>query len=210
MTALSSLAPSPTLGQALTSYRRRSGFPPDGGASERLSWVRLGPLALPLPNPPARQVALVRHDAHHVLLDQDASLRGEAVVAAFELGSGCGGVWVAWVLQPQALVAGLLCPRLTVEALALGRRSANFYRQLDPSQWLDTPLVALRRRLLPDAPPEPGWGDLLRCLAWGALGGLMLLLVAALLALPLLLLWPLSLWQGARLTARAQGAVAGA
>lgn len=210
MTALSSLAPSPTLDRALAAYRLRSGFPPDGGASERLSWVLLGPLALPLPNPPARQVALVRHDAHHVLLDQDASLRGEAVVAAFELGSGCGRVWVAWLLQPQAMVAGLLCPRRTVEALALGRRSANFYRQLDPAEWLDTPLAELRRRLLPATRPEPGWGDVLRCLAWGALGALMLLLVAALLAPPLLLLWPLSLWQGARLTARAEGAVADA
>lgn len=209
MTALSSLAPSPTLGQALARYRREAGFPPDGGASERLSWVRLGPLALPLPNPPARQVALIRHDAHHVLLDQDASLPGEAVVAAFELGSGCGRVWVAWVLQPQALTAGLLCPRRTVEALALGRRSANFYRQLDPAEWLDTPLAELRRRLLPATTPEPGWGDALRCLAWGALGALMLLLVAAALLPPLLVLWPLSLWQGARLAAREGAAACG-
>ena len=79
------------LRDALAQHYVNHGLPADGGAHEPYWRLRAGPLAIPIPNPPARQRVLFYHDANHVLTGYNTVFtEGEMTIAAFELGNGCG------------------------------------------------------------------------------------------------------------------------
>lgn len=177
----------PTMAEAVAEYRRANGFPEDGGAGERVAKVKLGPLVMPVPNIRARAEALPRHDLHHTLLGCDSSFRGEAIVGAWEVAAGCGRFWVATFFGAQAAFHGLfVCPRETVRAFALGRRSRTLYHGPWDDRWLATRRSELRARLLPAEAPRPGLADLALYLAWAGLGLLFVALFLAAIALPTL------------------------
>src|SRR5262249_43819635 len=139
-----------TVRQARADYFRRAGFPPDGGETQR--WVVLRVAGVPfsaIPNIAARKRTVKLHDIHHVLTGYDTSWTGEAEIGAWELGSGCRRHWVAWVLNIQAMILGLLiAPRRTWRAFQRGRRSGNLYGSatLDESL-LDLTVDELRREV---------------------------------------------------------------
>ena len=141
---------SQTVRDARADYFRRAGFPSDGGDAQR--WVILRVRGVPVsafPNFAARRRSVKLHDVHHVLTGYDTSWIGEAEIGAWELGSGCRRHWVAWVLNAQAMVLGLLiAPRRTWRAFVRGRRSGNLYgsASLDESL-LDRTVGDLRREV---------------------------------------------------------------
>lgn len=177
-----------TVREARAEYYRVIGIPEDGGASQWVGRADFGPLTLYVPNFSARVAALQRHDLHHILLGADTSMRGEARVAGFETGAGCGRFWVAWFLEPQALAWGLfLNPRETFRSFRLGRRSSSLYHGEFSSDWLDLSVDDLRARVLNTGPGRSGdiaWFVLFSCL--GLIG--LLVSIFSLLA-PFLILW---------------------
>lgn len=163
--------PDVSVREARSQYYADNGLPPDGGESQAFARADFGPLVLFVPNFAARRAALARHDLHHIALDADTSLRGEAIVGGWEVGSGCGRFWVAWFLEPQAMAWGLIrCPKRTLEAFAMGRRSRSLYTQPFGDNWLDVTVSDLRRRLLPDGPTAPSRADLALFVPWAVLG----------------------------------------
>ncbi len=91
---------STTVTEALARHYAEHGLPPDGGESERWFRIRIGPLVLPLPNPPARRRAVFYHDVNHVLTGYNTVFSdGEMVIAGYELGSGCGPFGIAWLIN---------------------------------------------------------------------------------------------------------------
>lgn len=136
-----------------------------------VEWVRLGPVPIPIPNPPARRRALLLHDLHHALTGYRTDWRGEWQISGWEVGGGLHRDAVAWTFCLMGLTAGLVaCPRLTVRAFARGRRGRTLFGQ---------DVAAVDRLTLAeghvfcgtDAPPAPvTGGDVVRAVAWGLLG----------------------------------------
>jgi hypothetical protein len=115
--------------EALTRLYAAYQLPPDGGARDAWFRVRLGPLSLPLPNPPARQRAVFIHDVNHILTGYNATFSdGEMFIAAFEVGTGCGRVWVAWFLNLALLAFGAVTrPRAVFLSFVRGRQARSLY-----------------------------------------------------------------------------------
>lgn len=120
---------SATVDDALTRYYETHGLPPDGGAHEAWFHVQLGPLHIPLPNPPARRRAVFYHDVHHLVTGYDTVFSvGEIRIAAFEVGASCGRVWVAWLLNLGLMAVGIFVrPRDAFRAFRRGRGSGSLY-----------------------------------------------------------------------------------
>jgi hypothetical protein len=118
-----------TLDEALRRLYEAHDLPSDGGESARWFHVKIGPVSIPLPNPPARQRAVFIHDVNHVLTGYNAVFSdGEMSIAAFEVGAGCGRVWVAWLLNLALMALGAIArPGLVLRAFVRGRRSESLY-----------------------------------------------------------------------------------
>jgi hypothetical protein len=118
-----------TLDEALRRLYGAHGLPSDGGESSKWFHVRIGPVSIPLPNPPARQRVLFIHDTNHVLTGYNARFSdGEMSIAAFEVGAGCGRAWVAWFFNLMLLALGAFVrPRAVLHAFVRGRRSESLY-----------------------------------------------------------------------------------
>jgi hypothetical protein len=94
----------------------------DGGYADRWFRIKLGPLFIPLPNIKARVEAVKIHDVHHLLTGYRADWKGEVEIAGWELASGCGRYWVAWLLNGGSFLIGLfLYPRALFAAFRRGR-----------------------------------------------------------------------------------------
>ncbi len=136
-----------TLRAARDRYFAENGFDERSYAS---AWVRLeaGPVPLFFPNTGARVRAVRFHDLHHALTGYGTSWTGEAEIGAWEIASGCGRHWIAYLLNLQAMAIGLfLSPRRVWEAFRRGRHSGNFYRCEFEGIDLDRPADAYREAL---------------------------------------------------------------
>ena len=144
-----------TLREARAQYFANSGFAPDGGYNDR--WVVLKAGGIPVsafPNTKARVRAVRFHDLHHVLTAYDTTWAGEAEIGAWELASGCGRHYPAWLLNMTAVAIGIvLWPRRVIAAFQRGLRSGNLYRDEFTEDLLDRTVGQLRERLnlQPDA-----------------------------------------------------------
>ena len=172
-----------TVGETLRDYLREQGLPEDGGAD--LAWVHLkvGPIPLAFPNISARRDAVRYHDVHHVVTGYQTDWAGEAEIGAWEVASGCGCYWVAWLLNSGALGFGaVLWPRRTFCAFVRGRNTRNVYREPYAPVLLED-VAALRLRLGLEQPvPKATLRDMAWYLVWIAVGlGWMVLLPLALL-----------------------------
>ncbi len=136
---------------ARASYFSANGIPLDGGIHDKWARYKIGPFTLiGFPNFRHRMEAILRHDLHHIVLNLDTSSLGEGLIAAWELGSGCGRYWISWCMEPQALWWGILmAPRKTFSLFILGRRSRNFFHETVPENFLDLSVGHLRKQLLP-------------------------------------------------------------
>jgi hypothetical protein len=163
-------------------------LPPDGGAHEAWFRVRLGPLSIPLPNPPARQRAVFIHDVNHILTGYNATFSdGEMSIAAFEVGTGCGRVWVAWFLNLALLALGaVLRPRAVFRAFVRGRQARSLYVHATDRPALRAMTVGAIRRMiqLDEHPRAPRSTDYVQYglwvgISWLAIVGAVALIVAA-------------------------------
>jgi len=83
----------------------------------KLFWIKL-------PNIANRREAVRFHDLHHVLTEYETGLVGEAEIGAWEIASGCGKYYSAWILNTGSLLYGIfLCPRKVYKAFKRGRKS---------------------------------------------------------------------------------------
>lgn len=182
--------PELTLREARSRYFIDNDFGAEGNYDQRWVKVSLGPIPFAFPNSAGRVRAVRYHDLHHVLTGYSTTLRGEAEIGAWELGSGCRSMPAAWVLNVLALAIGLLVDRRAVAAAyARGRHSENLYGLRFDDALLERPLGEQRRRLgLDRAPPSAGRGDRVAFGIHAAVGVAMLLGVAGLLAAPLVVL----------------------
>jgi hypothetical protein len=141
------MIPAPTVADALAAYFEANGFPSDGGYSDPLFTVKVGPLRVALPNTRGRRRAVRFHDLHHIITGHQTNLRGEAENAAWELGGGSGKNLAAWMLALMALGPGSLCwPRSTWQAFVAGRRSGNLYG-VDYQELINSTVGELRHQL---------------------------------------------------------------
>jgi hypothetical protein len=159
-----------TLAEALAEQYKSHGLPPDGGVSAPTFLAHIGPLKIPLPNPPARKQAVFFHDTNHVLTGYDTVFSsGEMAIAGFEIGSGCGRYWMAWLINLGMFALGLLfVPGAMFRAFVRGSRSSSIYRRPeDRTVLLNFTVSELRQLASLDrdaAPPRPV--ERLRFLAW--------------------------------------------
>lgn len=140
-------ADSERIREARRTYFETAGFAADGGYGDK--WVLLkarGVTLFAFPNTAARVRSVKLHDLHHVLTEYDTSWEGEAEIGAWELASGCGRHYPAWVLNAGAVVIGMLiCPRRVLRAFRRGRRSGNLYSSQFSDELLDRTVGELRR-----------------------------------------------------------------
>ncbi len=136
-----------TLREGREAYFRAYGFSEQSYSDDWVS-LRAGPFRFGFPNTKARQQAVRRHDLHHVLTGYPATWTGEAEIAAWELASGCGRFYAAWVLNLAAAGIGIvIAPSAVVKAWRKGRGERNLYGREWDESWLGARLGEMRRDL---------------------------------------------------------------
>lgn len=170
MSDVPSYDPNQTLGACRLAFRGGHEFADEDQPA--IEWVKLGPLPVPIPNPPARHRALKLHDLHHVLTGYGTDWPGEFEISGWEVGAGLGGDAVAWTFCTGGTLAGLFrCPRRTVQAYVRGRQCRSLLG-LD-HRAVDRLTVAEGHALCGTDEtdvPEPTAGDWLRVMGWGVVG----------------------------------------
>jgi hypothetical protein len=159
----------------------------DGGHSS--SYVRIEltkKILLYIPNFDARRKAVFKHDIHHIATGYTSTFKGETEISAWEIASGCRHYWVAWVLDMQAIMIGMLFNPLGVyKAFVKGRRTKNLYNDaFADEQLMDMPLSEIKESLLLTNYPQKKKGNLIDLILFL----LMLLLGVVYAALSLVLL----------------------
>jgi hypothetical protein len=117
-----------TIEEALKVYFSKYHFA-DGGYHDKYFKIKIGPLKLPFPNTKSRVTAVKFHDIHHLLTEYTAFWKGEVEIGGWELASGCGNHFVAWLLNSGSFGIGLfLYPRSLFRAFMMGRTvKTNLY-----------------------------------------------------------------------------------
>jgi hypothetical protein len=149
-----------TLAAARALYFEKNGFGADGGYRKRWVPVKVGPAEFVIPNTAGRVRSVPLHDLHHIVTGYPTSIEGEALIGAWELGSGCSDHFAAWYLNANVFAYGLvLAPRELWRAFVRGRRSKNLYGQEFDLGMLAGTVGELRDRLEVDSPHEAHAGD---------------------------------------------------
>jgi hypothetical protein len=101
----------------------------NGGYDLKWFKIKVGSIFIPLPNTKDRIAAVKIHDIHHVLTEYTATLKGEAEIGAWEIASGCGKYYVAWLLNFGSFFYGMFFfPKPLLKAFLHGRKcKTNFY-----------------------------------------------------------------------------------
>ena len=166
------------VGDALAAYYVAHELPADGGATDPVFHVRIGPFSVPLPNPPGRRRAVVFHDVNHLVTGYNTTFSdGEVVIAGFEVGAGCGPYWIVWYINLSMMALGIVFrPRDVFASFVRGRRSASIYRHgADPSTLSLMSVAEVRTLLELDRQPEPvGRADRAAFAAWGVVAAVVL------------------------------------
>jgi hypothetical protein len=137
-----------SLREARAQYFRENGLEPDGGYSRRWVKLQVGTIPMWFPNTDARRRAVWLHDLHHIVTGYDTSWIGEAEIAAWELGGGCGDYYAAWLLNAAAAIIGLLItPHRVWRAFIRGKHSCNLYNLNVDEHCLDETVDTMRKRL---------------------------------------------------------------
>ncbi len=141
--------------EARTAYFEDNGFGEDGGYGKPTVTVTVFGIPWPVPNTAGRKKAVVFHDMHHLVTGYATNNLGEAEIGAWELGSGCWDVRVAWVLNTLSLSLGVFKnPARVFRAFVRGRQSANLYGR-DAKTLLLRDVEDVRDELGLDAPVGP-------------------------------------------------------
>lgn len=132
-------------------YLADNGFSTAGYTAPTFALLLLG-RQIRLPNPPARQAAIARHDLHHVLLGYGTDYPGEAEISAWELRCGCTTPFLYFINLLALSIGLLVAPRRVWRAWRSARGGCTLYRaDIDYAAALDMRVLDLRRRLgIPD------------------------------------------------------------
>lgn len=129
--------------EALAAWRARSGqpvAPPGPPPWFRLFWVKVGPIAVPVPHPGQ----LAWHDLHHLVLGYRTDLVGEMEISAFELRTRPRTTMVFLLCVAGVLTGMLWAPRRTLAAWRRGAGARNLYgAELAYEAVLEWPVSAL-------------------------------------------------------------------
>lgn len=134
---------------ALQSYFAKYHFA-EGGYRKKYFTIKLGPLYIPFPNIKARVDAVKIHDIHHIVTGYNADYKGEAEIGAWEIASGCGKYWVAWILNLGSFIIGMLFyQRALLQAFLDGRKVKNslYYNTIYNDALLDQSVGELRNKI---------------------------------------------------------------
>jgi len=104
----------------------------NGGYNLKWFKIKIGFIYIPLPNTKDRIAAVKIHDIHHLITEYEANLQGEAEIAGWEIASGCGKYYVAWILNFASFFYGMFFfPMLMFHAFMRGRKcKTNFYHNI--------------------------------------------------------------------------------
>jgi len=159
----------------------------DGGYLDRWVKFKIGPFRLWLPNTKARVAAVRFHDIHHVLTGYETTWTDEAAIAAWEVASGCGRHYAAWLLNLAAMAIGLgISFKSVTRAFWRGRYSRNLYGSNFDENLLTLTVGALRKQLDLDLRSDrPRTIDRVVFVAWSVVSILTLILIAAIYLSPI-------------------------
>lgn len=142
----------------------------DGGYNDRFFKIKVtGSLYIPLPNIKARLNAVKIHDIHHLVTGYNAFYKGEAEIGAWEIGSGCGRYWVAWVLNLGSFLIGMLFYQRSLFMAFMNGRHAktNLYKNTIYNEALLNRTVGeLRKEILPRQKLKNSFADYLMFFFW--------------------------------------------
>ena len=155
----------------------------DGGYADKYFKIKLWRLYIPVPNIKARVDAVKIHDIHHLVTEYNALYKGEVEIGAWEIASGCGRYWVAWILNLSSFFIGILFYRRSLLKGFMDGRHAltNLYsHSIYNDELLNRTVGELRNEILPCSNSENSLMDYLHFTAWCILSVLYhLVLVAA-------------------------------
>lgn len=109
----------------------------DGGLSSPVVRIEVNKhFHFVMPNYDARRKAVLWHDIHHLATGYSAAtFIGECEISAWEIASGCGKYWAAFIIDTSGVVLGcMINPRKIIQAYARGRRSLNLYHDTFPAE----------------------------------------------------------------------------
>ncbi|TAE34036.1 MAG: hypothetical protein EAZ91_01635 [Cytophagales bacterium] len=114
--------PALTVQQALAQFYQEHDFGEDGGVNEKLAYLKIGPVSVPIPNTQERREMIHLHDLNHIINGYDTSWRGESMVSTWEFVTGGWGFRpFIWGLIFSAMCVGLaLFPKATFKAFVRG------------------------------------------------------------------------------------------
>ena len=151
-----------------------------------------------MPNYDARRKALLWHDIHHLVTGYSAgTFLGECEISAWEIASGCGKYWAAFVIDTSGVVFGcLISPGKIIQAYARGRRCRNLYHDDFPKEEvLQTPVSEIQKTLGLDKAPANTTARLSDLLMLGLFliyGGLFS--IVSIIQIPFLILYNVWYW----------------
>jgi len=90
----------------IEAFRRRNGLAADE-ESKTVWMAKLGSFEMPLPNWRWRREIVALHDGHHIRTGYDTSVKGELLVASWELGAAVYSDWRARLLCRALMLIGL-------------------------------------------------------------------------------------------------------
>ena len=101
----------------------------DGGYNLKWFHIKVGFINIPLPNTKSRVEVAKIHDIHHILTGYEATLRGEAEIAGWEIASGCDHYGVAWFFNLGSFFYGMFFfPKSLFNAFLRGCKvKTNYY-----------------------------------------------------------------------------------
>jgi hypothetical protein len=137
---------------ALEEYFENHHLGKDGGLDKKWGKIKVGPFFFPIPNTKSRKKALIFHDMHHIVTGYDGNWEGEVSISAWEIASGCGKYYAAWILDLWAMTIGLfLFPKHVFKSFIRGRRSQNLYHNtFSREEAMQMQIGELRKILLPE------------------------------------------------------------
>jgi hypothetical protein len=155
----------------------------DGGYKDKYFKLKIGSLLIPVPNTKGRVAAVKIHDVHHLLTEYPAIWKGEVEIGAWEIASGCGKHWAAWVLNYASFALGLLLfPRALFQAFMMGLQvKKNLYKDYAyDEQLLNKSIGELRKEMGVGTLAKPSLNDYMLFGLWclPVLGGVLVMLFA--------------------------------
>src|SRR4051812_42059898 len=97
----------PSIEEALGGFLSVNKLAPYGGEHERWVKLKFGRFYIPFPNSKGRKEAVKFHDVHHLLTGYPTTWKGEAMLGAWEIASGCGRHRAAWIFDMGIFALGL-------------------------------------------------------------------------------------------------------